>query len=274
MQPFRFAIVVFALACAACSQEKVEFQAPQRATAAPAAAAQEAIVLRVGAAASLRESAEEIGARFGVVDAATRVELTFGASSELAAQLRAGAPLDVLLSADEEIPRALEAEGLATDLRPFAGNRLVVVASATVADRVKQPADLAGDAVRHLAMPAPAVPIGHYAREWLTRVGLLQAVEARIVQTENVRATLAAVDAGNADAAIVYATDARIARSARVAFELPDAEQPRILYVALRASATKQPDAAQRFLGFLTSAESASVLQQAGFTSPGAAPAP
>lgn len=261
--------VLLALAFA-CSQEKVEFQAPSE----PAAAAQEPIVLRVGAAASLRESVEEIGARFGVVEASTRVELTFGASSELAAQLRAGAPIDVLLSADEEIPRGLEAEGLATDLRPFAGNRLVVVASAAVAERVKQPADLAGDNVRHLAMPAPAVPIGHYAREWLGRVGLLQTLEPRIVQTENVRATLAAVDAGNADAAIVYATDARVATSARVAFEIPATEQPRILYVALRASATKQPEAAQRFLAFLASAEGASVLQQAGFTSPGAAPAP
>jgi molybdate transport system substrate-binding protein len=269
----QLAIVALAFALAACSQEKVEFQAPPE-PATPAAAAQERIVLRVAAAASLRESAEEIGARFGVVDAATRVELTFGASSELAAQLSAGAPIDVLLSADEAIPRALEAEGLGTDLRPFAGNRLVVVASAAVADRVKQPGDLAGDAVRHLALPAPVVPIGHYAREWLTRAGLLQGVEPRIVQTENVRATLAAVDAGNADAAIVYATDARVATSARLAFEIPDAEQPRILYVALRASATKQREAAQRFLSFLTSADSAGVLQQAGFTTPGAAPAP
>lgn len=270
MQPLRFAIVALAFAFAACSQEKVEFQAPPE-----PAAGTERIPLRVAAAASLREAMEEISTGFAAgVERTGLVELTFGASSELAAQLRAGAPMDVLLSADEEIPRALETEGLATDLRPFAGNRLVVVASATVADRVKQPADLAGDAVRHLAMPAPAVPIGHYARAWLTRVGLLQAVEPRIVQTENVRATLAAVDAGNADAAIVYATDARVARSARVAFEIPAAEQPRILYVALRASATKQPDAAKRFLAFLTSAESASVLQQAGFTPPGVAPAP
>jgi molybdate transport system substrate-binding protein len=259
-----------ALAFAACSQEKVELKSQPE----PAAAAEEPSVLRVGAAASLREAAQEIAARFGAAEPATRVELSFGASSELAAQLRAGAPLDVLLSADGEIPRALEAEGLGTDLGPFAGNRLVVVASPAAADRVKQASDLVSDAVQHIAMPGPAVPIGHYAREWLTQVGLLQAVEARIVQTENVRATLAAVDAGNADAAIVYATDARVETSARVAFEIPEGEQPRILYVALRASATKQPDTARRFLAFLGSNESASILQDAGFTPPGASPAP
>ena len=60
-----------------------------------------------------------------------------------------------------------------------------------------------------------------------------------MVQTENVRATLAAVDAGNADAAIVYVTDARMATSARVAFEIPDAEQPRIVYVARASRATR-----------------------------------
>src|SRR5262245_45007860 len=166
--------VAIALALAACSQEKAELKSQPE----PAQAAQ-ASVLRVAAAASLRETAQEIGARFGAAEPATRVELSFGASSELAAQLRAGAPIDVLLSADEEIPRALEAEGLGTELRPFAGNRLVVVASLAAAGHVKQASDLTGDAVKRIAMPGPAVPIGHYAREWLTKVGLLEALEPR-----------------------------------------------------------------------------------------------
>lgn len=241
---------------------------------ASAASAKDEVVLRVGAAASLREVAEKMGTRFGELVPGTRVELGFGASSELAAQLRAGAPMDVLLSADEEIPRALEKEGLGNDLHPFAGNRLVVVASADVAGRVKQPADLARDAVKHIAMPLPAVPIGHYAREWLTKVGLLKAVEARLVQTENVRATLAAVDSGDADAAIVYATDARVAKSAKLAFEIPAAEQPRILYVALRARDTKHADLAHRFLEFVAGSEGQRMLKDAGFSAPGAAPAP
>jgi molybdate transport system substrate-binding protein len=238
-----------------------------------AATAADEVVLRVGAAASLREAAEKIGTRFGELSPDTRVELTFGASSELAAQLRAGAPLDVLMSADEEIPRALETEGLGNDLHPFAGNRLVVVASAEAAARVKQPIDLGGDAVKRVAMPLPAVPVGHYAREWLTKKGLLTAVEPRIVQSENVRSSLAAVEAGNADAAIVYATDARTAKSAQVAFEIPADEQPRIVYVALRARDTKHAALAHRFLEFVTSSEGSKLLIDAGFTAPGAAPA-
>ena len=218
--------------------------------------------------ASLREVAEQIGTKYSQSHADTPVELTFGASTELASQLRAGAPMDVLMSADEEIPRALEIEGLANDLHTFAGNRLVVVVSAAAAGHVKQPIDLTGAAVKHIAMPLPAVPIGHYAREWVTKKGLLKAVEARLVQTENVRATLAAVDAGNADAAIVYATDARGAASAKVAFEVPASEQPRIVYVALRARDSKHAELAHRFLEFVAGSEGAKLLQDAGFTAP------
>ncbi|HVN39659.1 MAG TPA: molybdate ABC transporter substrate-binding protein [Myxococcota bacterium] len=241
---------------------------------ASAVSAKDETVLHVGAAASLREVAEKMGTRFGEIAPGTRVELSFGASSELAAQLRAGASMDVLMSADEEIPRALEKEGLGDDLHPFTGNRLVVVASAEIAGRVKQPSDLAGDAVKHIAMPLPAVPIGRYAREWLTKAGLLRAVEARVVQTENVRATLAAVDSGDADAAIVYATDARVAKSAKLAFEIPPSQQPRIVYVALRARDTKQQKLAHRFLEFVVGSEGQRLLKEAGFSAPGAAAAP
>ena len=240
---------------------------------ASAAPAKDEVVLRVGAAASLREVAEKMGMRFGELVPGTRVELAFGASSELAAQLRAGAPMDVLMSADEAIPRALEKEGLGNDLHVFARNELVVVASAEAIGRVKQPADLAGDAVKHFAMPLPAVPIGRYAREWLAKVGLLKALDARMIQTENVRATLAAVDSGDADAAIVYATDARVAKSAKVAFEIPAAQQPRILYVALRARDTRHADLAHRFLEFVVG-EGQRLLKDAGFGAPGVAPAP
>jgi molybdate transport system substrate-binding protein len=230
---------------------------------------QEAGVLRIAAAVSLREPLDKIAARFDEADP-VRVQLSYGATSDLAAQLRAGAPLDVLLSADEEIPRALQAEDVATDLRPFATNRLLVIASEAAAPLVRKPSDLTGDAVRRIALPGPSVPLGHYAREWLARVDLLSAVLPRIVQTEHARATLAAVESGSADAAILYVTDARVATSARVAFQIPDAEQPKIVYMALRAKASKQAEAAERFLASLADAESTQVLLDTGFGVPGA----
>jgi molybdate transport system substrate-binding protein len=197
-----------------------------------------------------------------------RVQPVFGATSELAAQLRAGAPLDLLLSADEAIAQQLASEGLLAALTPLASNRLVVIAREEIAAQIVRPADLAGAAVQRVAMPSAAVPIGRYAREWLGRLGLADAVEARVVRTEHVRATLAAVEGGHADAAIVYARDAQLARSARVAFEIPDAEQPRIAYVAGIASASRQPERAESLLAFLVGVEAGGILRDAGFAPP------
>jgi molybdate transport system substrate-binding protein len=115
-------------------------------------------------------------------------------------------------------------------------------------------------------MPDGAVPVGRYAREWLAGLGLLAALEPRIVPTEHARATLAAVDAGHADAAILYATDARLARSARVAFAIPDDDQPTILYVAA-LSRSARPGAARLF-EWLRGERARDALAIAGFAAP------
>jgi molybdate transport system substrate-binding protein len=236
---------------------------------ASAAAADE---LLVAAAVSLREPLVEIGRRYDAQHPGERVRLSFGASSVLAAQVRAGAPIDVFVSADERIVDRLEAEGLVPGDARFtaARNRLVVVAAQGLGFPLARPEDLARPEVRWIAIPEGSVPVGRYAREWLTRRGLLERLEPRIVPTEHARATLAAVDYGHADAAIIYATDARLARSARLAFEIPDAEQPRIVYTAARVRDARRPEAAERFLSHLRSPAAREILRTAGFATPGA----
>jgi molybdate transport system substrate-binding protein len=222
----------------------------------------------VAAAVSLREPLREIGERFERVRPGTRVGLSFGASSVLAAQVRAGAPIDLLVAADERIIDALEAENLVARRLDVAGNRIVVIQASGAAPPLVGPDDLARPGLRRIAVPAHAVPVGRYAREWLALRGLLESLEPRIVQTEHARATLAAVDAGDADAAIAYATDARLARSAHVAFEVPAAEQPRIVYTAARVAEARHPEGADLFLAFLGGHEAREVLAAAGFSAP------
>jgi molybdate transport system substrate-binding protein len=89
-----------------------------------------------------------------------------------------------------------------------------------------------------------------------------------LVSTEHARATLAAVDAGHADAGIVYATDARMARSARVAFEPPANEQPRIVYVAAPLTSARTPELAAQFVAALAGADAQRMLRAAGFAPP------
>jgi molybdate transport system substrate-binding protein len=233
-----------------------------------AGAAARADALRVGAAVSLREPLGAIARLYAQEHPGSQVVPAFGASSVLAAQVRAGAPLDLLVSADERIVDELAAAGLVAARATVAGNGLVVVVAPQVSVRVAGPSDLLDPALRRIAIPDRAVPVGHYAREWLERRGLLAAVSAREVRTEHARATLAVVDRGNADAAIVYASDARLARHARVAFAIPDGEQPRIAYVGAVVAGSPHASAARDFLAFLAGARAQALLRDAGFRPP------
>jgi molybdate transport system substrate-binding protein len=226
--------------------------------------------LLVAAAVSLREPLETIARRFEAAHPDPKVQFAFGASSALSAQAKAGAPFDVFLAADEESVDALGAAGLlrAGTRQAFAGNRLVVIASADLRVPIANAADLARPEVRRIALAERAVPVGHYAREWLARKGLLEKLEPRVVSTEHARATLAAVDVGNADAGIVYATDMKAARSARVAFTPPDAEQPRIVYVAAQLARDPPSPLASAFLAALSDPAGRRDLEAAGFTPP------
>jgi molybdate transport system substrate-binding protein len=221
--------------------------------------------LSVAGASSLREPLTEIARLHERTHPGLRVQLAFAASSVLAAQARAGAPIDVLVSADEHIVDALERDGLVDARSAVAGNRLVVVAARDAGDAIRRPRDLVSPQVRRIAIPEHAVPVGRYARQWLASRGLLEPLAARIVRTEHARATLMAVDRGLADAAIVYATDARLARSARVAFEIPRDEQPRIIYAAAALASGAQREQARGFLHFLRGPGSAEILAGAGF---------
>jgi molybdate transport system substrate-binding protein len=220
------------------------------------------------AAVSLREPLTEIVHRYQAEHPGIRVALGFGASSFLAAQIRAGAAVDVFASADERIVAALREEGLVSEggSAVLARNRLVVLVASDADFPLEGPRDLAGPRVRRIAVPDGAVPVGRYAREWLARRGLLAALEGRLVHTEHARATLAAVDLGHADAAIVYATDAPVARSARLAFPVPAEEQPRIVY-AVALLAGSRPGATGLF-AYLRGAEARQLLDAAGFAAP------
>ncbi len=223
--------------------------------------------LLVAAAVSLREPVMAIATSYEMEQPGVGVILTFGASSLLGAQIRSGAPIDVFLSADERIVQDLSAEDwvVAEEAFPFARNRLVVIRSEEL-PRVEANLDqLFGPSVRRIAIPGTVVPVGRYAREWLQRVGLLQRIAPRLVITEHARATLSAVDSGHADLAIVYATDARLARSAKLAYEIPADEQPNIFYSAARVRASGSAERAAEFLAFLQTPAASAELVSAGF---------
>lgn len=141
-------------------------------------------------------------------------------------------------------------------------NRLVVVIPAEAKASVATAENLAG--VRRLALGDPqAVPAGIYARQWLEKHGLWERVRDRVVPTLDVRAALAAVESGNADAGIVYKTDAAISKRVRVALEVPEREAPRIVYPAALLATARS--AARAFFEYLRSPEARAVFERLGF---------
>jgi molybdate transport system substrate-binding protein len=218
----------------------------------------------VFAAASLADALGEIGRDFEV-RRGHRVVVSFGGSNDLARQIRAGAPAEVFVSAAADRMDEVERAGLvrAADRVDLLSNRLVVVVPAAATTGPATAEDLVG--VRRLALGDPqAVPAGIYARLWLEKRGLWERVRDRIVPTLDVRAALAAVESGNADAGIVYRTDAAISKRVRVALEVPAGETPRIVYpAALLAGA--RGSAARDFYEHLQTRAAREVFERLGF---------
>lgn len=187
----------------------------------------------------------------------------------LARQIVDGAPVDVFMSADERQMDVVADAGLLNSGSrvDVLSNQLAVVVAA---DRRRPLAGIRGltdPAFRKIAIGDPdAVPAGVYAKEYLQRAGIWDALAGRIVPTASVRAALALVESGAADAAIVYRTDARTAARASIVYEVPVNGGPPIRYPAAVIRTSVHPDYAQRFIDFLRTAEGLRVLTQFGFT--------
>jgi molybdate transport system substrate-binding protein len=219
--------------------------------------------LLVFAAASLADAGTEIGAAFEQ-EAGVAVRFNFGSSSSLVRQHLLGAPADLLLLAAHPAGTRLErsiAEGGGT-VRVFATGELVVVAPASSRLELRELADLSDAQRVAVGDPAAQVPVGLLARSWLQREGAWDALAGRLLPMPDARATLAAVSAGEADAALVYRSDAASTESVRIVLAGPGAGE-RIEYRASRAAGA--PAAAADLQEFLRSPRARSILRRHGF---------
>jgi molybdate transport system substrate-binding protein len=226
-----------------------------------AAAAEE---VHLYTAASLTDAVQELAKTFER-ETGHEVVFNFGGSNDLARQIEAGAPADVFFSADGAQMDGLEAMGLVRpqDRIDVLSNALVVVTPLASSRVIAAPRDLL--ALDRLALADPeGVPAGVYARAWLESVDLWDRLRAKVVPALNVRAALAAVEAENADAGIVYRTDAAISRRVKVAFELPREQGPPITYPLAPIAASKKR-ATAALVRHLTSEAARGVYRRFGF---------
>jgi molybdate transport system substrate-binding protein len=234
--------------------------------AARAGAAKEVVVF---AAASLREAFAEMGKRFESTHPGTQVVFNLAGSQGLRTQIENGAPADVFASADQKHMQALVASKLSGPPQVFARNQVVLVVPKG------NPAGVAGlqdlPKARRIVVGVPDVPIGAYTLRILDAAskrygGDFRArVEARVVSRElNVRQVLAKVALGEADAAIVYRTDAATARNVEVIALPADLDVVAEYPIAVLTRA-RQPALGEEFVGLVLSPAGREVLKSFGF---------
>lgn len=224
----------------------------------------------VFAAASLTNAFEEIAALYQA-RAPHTVRQSFAASSALAKQLESGAPANIFASADAQwMDWAAQRRLIVPDSRrALLGNRLVLVTAADQPVRIElRPgfdlAALLGPTGR-LATGDPAhVPVGRYAQQALQRLGVWALAEPRLVRADSVRAALALVERGEVPAGIVYATDAAVSKSVRVAAVFPEGSHAPIVY-PMALVAGQDTVAARDFFAFLQGEQAQVAYRRHGF---------
>lgn len=222
--------------------------------------------LTVSAAASLGDAFARIARDFRRAHPAVRVRLNLASSAGLVAQIQSGAPVDVLAAADLASFDRLAASGhLARTPVAFARNRMAIVVKPGNPLAVRGPADLTGVPV--VALCGRTVPCGAYAAAVLARAGVALP-ESRVTRGLDARATLAAVAAGDADAAVVYATDARAAGRAVTTVEIPAAGNVVAVYGIGVVRDTPRRALADAFVAWVRGPEGRAALAAHGFGRP------
>ncbi len=238
-----------------------------------ALSAQAAEPLLVAAASDLTHSVEELGAAFAKAVPGTQVRFTTGASGNLFAQIKHGAPFDVFLSADLLYPGRLASEGAADggSLTTYAIGRLALWSRDPRFDLKQGMRVFNDERLTRVAIANPDVaPYGKAARAALQAHGFWDAVKGKLVMGENVAQTAQFVQTGNAQIGIVsYATVlAPKMKGVGSHYLMPDNGHAPIEQGAVITRHGKANPLAPRFLQFMQSPAARAILLRHGFKMP------
>ena len=231
----------------------------------------EPLRLHVYAASSLTDAFTAIERAFEAAHDGADVALTFAGSQVLRLQIEQGAPADLFASADPHHTRALRDARLLRGVRPFAANELALIVPLDNPAAIESFGDLT--AAERLVIGTENVPVGRYTRAALRRSAAALGPEfeatvlSRVVSLENnVRLVRARVELGEADAGIVYRTDAFASTRVR-SIPIPADLNERAEYV-IGIVKDGDTDPAERWITFLLSREGQAILGEHGFLAP------
>ena len=225
------------------------------------------VTLTLSAATSLKDAIVEAEAVYRQSRATIDFSNNFGSSGTLAAQIEQGAPADVFLSAAAKPMDDLEQKGLiaAGTRRNLLRNSLVLIAPRD--SRLQDFQGLTENSVRLIALGDPdSVPAGEYGRQALLSLHLWDKLNAKLVLAKDVRQVLAYVETGNADAGLVYATDALTSDKVRVVAVAPESTHDAIVYPIAAVRGSHNEGAARNFIDYLASPAARALFIKHGFT--------
>lgn len=227
------------------------------------------VTLTVSAAASLQDALEAITPPFHQAHPEIAVNFNFGSSGALQRQIEQGAPADIFFSAATQQMDALEQQGLilSPTRRDLIGNTLVLIAPKDSSLAVDHMAQLQHLPIKRLAVgELRTVPAGQYAAQVFTALDVIQPLKSKLVFGHTVRGVLAAVEGGNADLGMVYATDAVVSERVKVLTTAPPASHSPIRYPITVLKASAHPQAARQFIDFLQGDKAQATFATFGFT--------
>lgn len=225
--------------------------------------------LLVSAASSLNEVMTGLGTQFEQQYPQIKITFNFATTGVLQTQIEQGAPVDVFAGASIKNLADLSAKGL-LDQRSIATlchNTMALVIRTDLASPENTGFSLMKSTViQRIAIGNPAyVPAGKYAVDLLTHLKLLNAVQAKLIYASNVREALGWVETGEADAAMVYATDAKIAKRIRITAQTRPEGPVIISYgIAITKQGATKPGA-RKFLNTITGSTGRKLFEQYGF---------
>ncbi|MEG4505442.1 molybdate ABC transporter substrate-binding protein [Microcoleus sp. F6_B4] len=233
----------------------------------PPVIAQQQTSLTVSAAISLSQALQELKTVYQTSNPKVTITYNFGASGALAQQIQQGAPVDVFFSAATKQMNDLQQSNLLINdtRRNLLTNRLVLITpkNGVALSDFKQLTDAR---IKKIAIGEPkSVPVGQYAQEMLTKLGLWQQLQPKLVLGNNVRQVLTFVESGNADAGIVYTTDAKASDKVTVRLTAAENLHSPIVYPLAVIRNSRNPSAAKGFVDFLGGDRAKIVFQKYGF---------
>jgi molybdate transport system substrate-binding protein len=228
----------------------------------------QAATLLIAAAASLQDALQEIDPIFEGANRGVTVNYNFAASGPLQQQIEQGAPVDVFISAASRQMNALQEKNLilANTRRNILTNDLALIVPNNSTVRINNFRDLTSAAIRRISVGEPrSVPVGQYSEELFKNLGIFDQLRPRFVYGNSVRNVLASVESGNAQAGVVYTTDARISNQVRQVATAPSNLHSPIVYPMAVIAASRNQAAARRYAQFLTSSQAQTVFRKYGF---------